>query len=314
MGLLNFSISLFEDEFGLIITGLRVPMILRRSCQFPQFFFAAGFIRFNKSELDFVPITLEYPLLCFIVKMETYDPNNPVHALPPPSVLYPQDPNTINRLAGKDRKTILEEEIAEATDHELFELFKRPPSPRIDPTDDTHFYVMVSGMVEYAQHGETDQMLTRYNFEAGQGWEQIHGMPTGSSHITCKAGGMSKKLIFNFPFEVGFRSSNMQGWPQIVVTIIGTDFMGRDVPYGYGNVHVPTKPGRHVRYVRTFKPHSSSNLVNFISWLKGTPSEYSDPGLTLAQCEGREVTRVTSHGLVKVVFVVALVNMDKFGV
>lgn len=32
MGLLNFSISLFEDEFGLIITGLRVSMILRRSC------------------------------------------------------------------------------------------------------------------------------------------------------------------------------------------------------------------------------------------------------------------------------------------
>jgi B9 domain-containing protein 1 len=89
--------------------------------------------------------------------------------------------------------------------------------------------------------------------------------------------------------------------------------MGRDVPVGYGNVHVPTTPGRHVRYVRTFVPESSSLLVRFIGWLKGRPAEYSDPARTLGSGQGREVTRVTSHGLVKVVFVIAQVNMDKFG-
>ena len=99
----------------------------------------------------------------------------------------------------------------------------------------------------------------------------------------------------------------------MIMTLTGPDFYGRKVAIGYGNVHIPTTPGRHVRYVKTFLPASSSMLVRFIGWLKGRPAEYSDPASTLSTGTGREVTRVKSHGLVKVVFVVAQVNMEKFG-
>ena len=54
-------------------------------------------------------------------------------------------------------------------------------------------------------------------------------------------------------------------------------------------------------------------MIKFIGWLKGRPAEYSDPIHTLTGNAGREVTRVNSHGKVKIVFVVAEVNMKKFG-
>ena len=54
-------------------------------------------------------------------------------------------------------------------------------------------------------------------------------------------------------------------------------------------------------------------MVKFIGWLKGRPAEYSDPIKTLTDSAGREVTRVKTHGKVKIVFVVAQVNMEKFG-
>ena len=60
----------------------------------------------------------------------------------------------------------------------------------------------------------------------------------------------------------------------------------------YGCVHVPTLPGRHVRYIRTFRPISNSLWAEFLGWLGGKKAEHIDAPKTLAKAEGREVTRV----------------------
>ena len=81
----------------------------------------------------------------------------------------------------------------------------------------------------------------------------------------------------------------------------------------YGTIHVPTQPGRHTRYMRTFSPISSSILSKFLGWVTGKNAEFKNAPKLLAGGEGREVTRVKSGGIVKVVFQVTLKNMETFG-
>ncbi len=52
-----------------------------------------------------------------------------------------------------------------------------------------------------------------------------------------------RDIVFNFPFEATFSTTNPSGWPQIVLTLYGPDVFGRSVVKGYGSVHIPTEPG-----------------------------------------------------------------------
>ena len=63
-------------------------------------------------------------------------------------------------------------------------------------------------------------------------------------------------IVWNFPIEVTFKSSNPFGCrcaamtmmsptlagPQLVVSVYGLDGLGRDVVRGYGAVHLPVTP------------------------------------------------------------------------
>ena len=93
--------------------------------------------------------------------------------------------------------------------------------------------------------------------------------------------------MWNFPLDVTFKSTNVYGWPQLVVSVYGLDGAGRDVVRGYGTVRVPLSPGRHTCTVPLFVPQSSSKLQQFISWLLGQLPEYVDAKF-VTQSEGRE--------------------------
>lgn len=196
---------------------------------------------------------------------------------------------------------------------ELFDRFKRPPSPRLILPDDSYFYINVTGQIEYAEFPGVDSLFMKYDFVHGPEWELIHGQKSGGSQMAFKARGSNKRLVWNFPFNLGFRSTNPKGWPQVIVTCIGGDFLGREVVKGYANGHVPTQPGRHQRTLKMFHPKSSSILVTFIGMLKGKIAELIDPSSTLGSGEGREVTRMGSGGSIKVVFQISQSNLDKFG-
>ena len=100
----------------------------------------------------------------------------------------------------------------------------------------------------------------------------------------------------------------------MVLTFTTRDFFGRDQVCGYGTCHVPTQPGIHTRYVQLFAPVSSSLLTEFFGWLKGKNAEYINPSELLSKNEGREVTRVTSTGTVKIRFQVTMKDMDEYGI
>ena len=106
----------------------------------------------------------------------------------------------------------------------------------------------------------------------------------------------------------------MAGWPQMVLTFYRRNFLGADVICGYGITHVPTQPGSHTRYVHVFCPMASSTLASLLGTLRGHPAQYINPSDLLAKSEGRDVTRVTSAGLVKVQFNVTMKGLHDFGI
>ncbi|XP_010001883.1 PREDICTED: B9 domain-containing protein 1 [Chaetura pelagica] len=142
--------------------------------------------------------------------------------------------------------------------------------------------------------------------------QPAQGLEEGISQITSKSHVSPSTLIWNFPIDITFKSTNPSGWPQIVVSVYGPDFFGNDVVRGYGAVHVPFSPGRHTRTIPMFVPESTSRLQKFTSWFTGRRPEFTDPRV-VAQGEGREVTRVRSQGFVTISFNVVTKDMKKLG-
>ncbi|XP_059524472.1 B9 domain-containing protein 1 isoform X2 [Myotis daubentonii] len=127
------------------------------------------------------------------------------------------------------------------------------------------FLLMVSGQVESAQFPEYDDLYCKYCFVYGQDWAPTAGLEEGISQITSKSRDVRQALVWNFPIDVTFKSTNPFGWPQIVLSVYGPDVFGNDVVRGYGAVHVPFSPGRHKRTIPMFVPESTSKLQKFTS-------------------------------------------------
>ncbi|XP_072586609.1 B9 domain-containing protein 1 isoform X2 [Vulpes vulpes] len=127
------------------------------------------------------------------------------------------------------------------------------------------FLLMVNGQVESAQFPEYDDLYCKYCFVYGQDWAPTAGLEEGISQITSKSQDVRRALVWNFPIDVTFKSTNPYGWPQIVLSVYGPDVFGNDVVRGYGAVHVPFSPGRHKRTIPMFVPESTSKLQKFTS-------------------------------------------------
>lgn len=174
------------------------------------------------------------------------------------------------------------------------------------------FYVMVTGQVDGVKMTGGDNLYCKYSFNYGMDWTAIHGLEHGISQISRKSSGEHQDVYtWNYPLDITFRTTNVHGWPQLVLSVYGINLMGKDVIRGYGCTHVPVTPGRHVRYVRLYTPVSSSWCQQLVAWLTGNPAEFFDAKF-VAQGHGREVTRVKSRGTVKVVFNVSTKNMSQW--
>ncbi|XP_065268527.1 B9 domain-containing protein 1 [Emys orbicularis] len=176
----------------------------------------------------------------------------------------------------------------------------------------TVFLLMVNGQIESAQFPAFDDLYCKYCFVYGHDWAPTTGLEEGISQITSKNRDAQQALVWNFPIDITFKSTNPSGWPQIVVSVYGPDLFGNDVIRGYGAVHVPFTPGSHRRTIPMFVPESTSKLQKITSWLMGRHPEFTDPKV-VAQGEGREVITVRSQGFVTISFNVVTKDMKKLG-
>ncbi|KAH3862636.1 B9 domain-containing protein 1-like [Dreissena polymorpha] len=174
------------------------------------------------------------------------------------------------------------------------------------------FLVMVSGQIESAEFPEFDEIYLRYNLHYGQDWLVTSGLEEGISQVAKKSQDDRQQIVWNFPIDVTFKSTNPHGWPQLVVHCYGSDFWGTEVSRGYGVCHIPITPGKHKLKIPMFVPESSSLLQKFTSWFLSRRPEYVDARV-IARGEGREVTRVRSQGFVNISFNVIMKDMKKLG-
>lgn len=124
----------------------------------------------------------------------------------------------------------------------------------------------------------------------------------------------SNAVVWNFPIEISFQSTNPYGWPRLTLSIYGFDFLGRDVVRGYASLLLPINPGRHTKHLKTFRPVSGGKCQQLLNWLMGTNPEYYDSKM-VSRGEGRGVTRVVSDDgvVVKVNLFVSRKDFNSFG-
>lgn len=188
-----------------------------------------------------------------------------------------------------------------------------PPTAMAEPS---HFVVMATGQIESGRFEGHDTIYCRYSFSMGDDWAVVRGVEEGITQMSTAGGTANdagRATVWNFPVDCTFKATGAHGWPQIVVSVYGSDAFGRsDMILGYGAVHLPMAAGRHELYIRTFRPLASSLFGQLQSWLLGARPEFRQP-LFPSKGEGRDVTRVQSFGCVKVVVDVTLQGMEDLG-
>ncbi|TMW69252.1 hypothetical protein Poli38472_001408 [Pythium oligandrum] len=179
------------------------------------------------------------------------------------------------------------------------------------PPVSTAFQLIVSGQIESINYPGVGNLYCRYSVTYGTDWRVLHGADAGLTQLAYR-GSHHDAIVFNFPIDISFKSTNPFGWPRIVFSVYGLDALGRDVVRGYGSMYIPTRGGKFTRQVPLFRPLSSSLLQQFTAWLTGAPPEYFDAKF-ITQNDGREVTRVTSAGRIKVTLNVVTSGMKEHG-
>lgn len=181
--------------------------------------------------------------------------------------------------------------------------------------DGSHFVLMATGQIEAGNFEGNTSLFCRYAFAFGDDWAVVRGVEEGITQMSSASGSSAdgQLAVWNFPVDITFRATCPFGWPQLVVAVYGTDYLGNsDVILGYGAMHLPMCPGRHTLRLRTFRPLASSIMGRFQSWFNGKRPEFTD-ALFPSKAEGRDVTSVQSFGSVKVVVDITVQGLQQLG-
>ena len=57
---------------------------------------------------------------------------------------------------------------------DLYDMYKRPPSPKLDLSDDSFFYLNITGQIEHAEYASIEALNVKFDFVTGIGWDQIY--------------------------------------------------------------------------------------------------------------------------------------------
>ena len=171
----------------------------------------------------------------------------------------------------------------------------------------------VQAIIEKAEFSSGDCFSCNYKIAYGVDWTPINGQLEGESQEPCQGENQSNFFVWNYPFEFGFKTTNPSGWPQIVISVSGPDFLGREVIKAYGVCHVPTTPGSHIRTLQMFSPVASSIFIGMLGVFLGSRPELIDTIKTMSLCEGREMMRTQSEGTMTIRFNVQIANMIELG-
>lgn len=155
----------------------------------------------------------------------------------------------------------------------------------------------VEGQIKSCTTPKASTMYLKYGFYHGNGWSLAAGPSEGNTQ-NAKLD-LNNEAIWNFPFTASFKAERPFGWPQIVVSVYGTNKFGNNVVVGYGCIHLPTFNGRHELEIPLFTPASTSLMQKLISKITGDSPTFSSPLSYLSGGDSREVAKTESQGFVR---------------
>ena len=127
-------------------------------------------------------------------------------------------------------------------------------------------YVTFSGTLTSGFCPEDDSLTAFCSIVHGSDWVKVSGEKTFISQVASSNG---KEIVWDLPFEISFESTNLTGWPQLVIALYGTDFLGRSFVRGYGNMHLPSQSGNFKRKMHIFKPLPQSTISGIFGFFGG---------------------------------------------
>ncbi|KAJ9521731.1 hypothetical protein QJQ45_015354, partial [Haematococcus lacustris] len=105
------------------------------------------------------------------------------------------------------------------------------------------FTVMATGQIESAVIPGCSNAYLKFQLVAGEDWQLLDGLEEGITQASRASQGPDQALVWNYPLDLTYKTTNAYGWPQLVVSVYGLDGLGRDVIKGYGCIHLPTAAG-----------------------------------------------------------------------
>ena len=143
---------------------------------------------------------------------------------------------------------------------------------------------------------------------ADQHWRPLDGGETSGKTWLAQRESPSEKAMWNSPIDCTFACSSLDGWPQLLVTVMETDTLERQDLGGYGIVRLPTTPGEHYREIPISRPRGTWSEA-FSAFFVGGRPRYDHP-LVLATPNSRYGHETVSMGLVQLKISVAMQGMD----
>ena len=176
------------------------------------------------------------------------------------------------------------------------------------------FFVMFNGQIKSAHFPSSNinNLYCRYSFTQGFDWTIIHGVVEGYTQLATTSLN-NNEIVWNFPIDIAYKSTNAYGWPKVTLAIFGLDWLGRDVIMGYGSFICPTTPGPHDVNVHTYAPTTTSIWKKCLNWIQGIYPEFYNYNF-ITQGDGRNVTNVKCDGIViNISLDVTMRNIEDFG-
>ncbi|KAJ3646657.1 hypothetical protein Zmor_024233 [Zophobas morio] len=172
---------------------------------------------------------------------------------------------------------------------------------------DGTFLVSVTGQIEYvdilAPAGSA--WHCKYEFVTGPDWKIIGGLEAGLSQISNVVVN-GDRVVLNFPLEINFKSTNIYGWPQLVLSV----YKGMQLE-GYGRIHMPLRPGVHKLDASLAKPQPSS-MLGYVGSFFGYQPELLQPKM-LATTAGNHLIQMISYGEVRISVNVVMQGIRNLG-
>eukprot|EP01063_Lacrimia_lanifica_P016421 TRINITY_DN2298_c1_g1_i1.p1 TRINITY_DN2298_c1_g1~~TRINITY_DN2298_c1_g1_i1.p1 ORF type:complete len:201 (+),score=87.14 TRINITY_DN2298_c1_g1_i1:55-603(+) len=118
----------------------------------------------------------------------------------------------------------------------------------------------IVGQLSHARNFGKGNLFILWEVVTGSHWEHIEGNEQGQTHV-IESEDPAFGAILAHPIDVHFRTSNVQGWPKLVVHVWHQDAYGRKDFVGYG-----------VAYLPCFTSGFCDELVEVQTWTPVAPS------------------------------------------